>query len=76
MNGLLVYDTRYIKAKSGTFGGKVCTSFPSLNVTEDAAECVIKKMTKICAHFKIETDATHNLIDDFFSNFVCHRTFP
>ena len=54
----------------------ISTSFPSLNVTEDAAECVIKKMTKICAHFKIETDATHNLIDDFFSNFVCHRTFP
>ena len=39
MNGLRVYDTTYIKAKSGTYGGKVYTSFPSLNVPEDAAVC-------------------------------------
>ena len=30
----------------------------------------------MCAYFKIETDAAQNLIDDFFSNFDCQRTFP
>ena len=26
--------------------------------------------------FKTETDVAQNLIDDFFSNFQCQRTFP
>ena len=30
-------------------------------------------MTKMCMHFKTETDVAQNLIDDFFSsNFDCH----
>ena len=27
-------------------------------------------------HFETETDIAQDLIDDFFSNFNCQRTFP
>ena len=30
----------------------------------------------MCSNFKTEIDVAQNLIDDFFSNFVCQRTFP
>ena len=35
-----------------------------------------EKMTQIYKYFKIETDVAQNLIDIFFSNFDCRRTFP
>ena len=30
----------------------------------------------MCTYFKTKTDVTQNLIDKFFSNFDCKRTFP
>ena len=39
MNALPVYDTRYIKTKIGTYGGKGYTNFRGLNILEDALEC-------------------------------------
>ena len=29
----------------------------------------------MCTYFKTKTDVAQNLIDDFFSNFDCQRTF-
>ena len=39
LNGLPVYDDRYIKSIIRTFGGKVFTNFRGLNVPEDDIEC-------------------------------------
>ena len=33
-------------------------------------------MTQMCTYFKTKTNVAQNLIDNFFSNFDCHRTFP
>ena len=39
LNGLPVYDDRYIKTKIRTYGNKVYTNFCGLNVPEDDKEC-------------------------------------
>ena len=39
LNALPVYDDRYIKIKIRTYGDKVYTNFPGLNVLEDDIEC-------------------------------------
>ena len=39
LNALPVYDDRYIKTKTRTYGNKVCTNFRGLNVPEDDIEC-------------------------------------
>ena len=38
LNALLVYDDRYIKAKTRTFGDKLYTNFRDLNVAKDDKE--------------------------------------
>ena len=38
LNGLPVYDDRYIKTKIRTYGGKVYSNFRGLNVPEDCVE--------------------------------------
>lgn len=38
LNGLPVYDDRYIKTKIWTYGGKVYSNFRGLNVPEDCVE--------------------------------------
>ena len=40
LNLLLVYDDRYIKTKTRTYGDKVYTSFGVLNVAEDGVEYI------------------------------------
>ena len=49
LNGLPVYDDRYIKSKIRTCGNKVYTDFCSLNVPEDDTEC--ESFTVICIDF-------------------------
>ena len=39
LNGLPVYDDRYIKYKITTYGDKIYTNFRDLNVREDHIEC-------------------------------------
>ena len=39
MNALPVYDNRYTKTKTRTYGNKVNANFRSLNVSEDYIEC-------------------------------------
>ena len=39
MNALPVYNDRYVKSKTRTYGDKVCTSFDGVNVPEGDAEC-------------------------------------
>ena len=39
MNALPVYDNRYKKTKTRTYGNKVNANFRSLNVSEDDIEC-------------------------------------
>ena len=39
LNALSVYDDRYIKTKTTTYGDKFDTNFPDLNVPEDDIEC-------------------------------------
>ena len=39
LNGLPVYDDRYIKTKIRTYSDKVYTNFRGLNVPEDDTEC-------------------------------------
>ena len=39
LNALPVYDDRFIKTKVRTYGDKVYTNFPCLNVSENDTEC-------------------------------------
>ena len=39
LNTLSVYDNRYVKSKTRTYGDKVQTNFLGLNVQEDDIEC-------------------------------------
>ena len=39
LDDLSIYDSRYIKTKTRTYGDKVCTNFQELDVSERGVEC-------------------------------------
>ena len=63
-NVLSVYDDRYIKAETRTYGDKVYTNFCGLNVPEDNIECESFTVISIDSSVRYENKQMTYYLDD------------
>ena len=85
MNALPVYNDRYIKSKTRTYGDKICTSFGGINVPEDDVEYESFTVSSIDSLFLYENryypqvylnNCTYNkIVDKQMMNYLGDKTF-
>ena len=56
LNALPVYDDRFIKIQTRTYGDKFCTKFHDLNMPQEGAECESSTIISIDSLFVCESN--------------------